>query len=821
VLKNYIVTALRNIRKNKLTSVITVVGFSIGIACALFIFLFVQNELSFNSFLDAHERIHRVLLEATTMQGGEFVTANVNRKIKNTLAADTNTVAALTQLMESDGIFGWNNRYFYEADGVYTTDASFLKVFSYPLAAGDRSTALEKPMSLLLTRRTAGRWFGTANPIGQTVSFKNSLLGDMEYSFTVTGVLEDLPPNSSFAFDVVVNCPFDKLLTDAIAHYTRAYGVTARPEYINLQVQTFVLLKSSFLLPAFGKILRDASFSIPNYDLALTFKNIRLSSEALDALYLFPRVDNPQEKKGSFLFLLLLAGLGVVVIVIACINVINLTTARALTRVKEIGIRKSLGASRRELMVQYLTESVLLSFISLMFALVIVELCLPLFNALVDRHLAVGYLTNPLYPAAVIVSTFGIGLLSGLYPALYLSSFNTVNIQRRLKTPGSRRVREAMVVVQFVFSIGLFIASAVILREFQAIKKIDTGIDSRNTLMARLNFPEPENKIPDLKKALGALNGVAGVTASSAAGWEFGEIIRDFPLAISTQRLYFDLMVVDPDYLRVRGLALAAGRNFDPDYNNPYALELVINEAARRLYGFTVNTIVADRGFMGKVVGVVKDFDYVFPARAVRPLLLITRSPFLINTSYAPKPVHLDYLLVKLRPDAPQTTLSEIEALWKAMIPGYSFEYRYEEREIARQLDEANRSFESVLSVSTVLAFLLSGLGLFGLAFFEIERRTKEVGIRKALGATQAQIVLHFLKGFFKLIGAANLIAWPLTFVLIQGVFALMQYPRPLVIGPLIFLEVGLLSAGLTLVTVGVQTLRAASANPVNTLRYE
>jgi putative ABC transport system permease protein len=822
MLKNYLVTALRNIRKNRLTSFITILGFSIGIAGALLIFLYVQYELSFDRYLAGHDRIYRILVRATTNEGAEFESAAVSSELKNPLLSQGGEgIGGLTQTHRVDATLGFDNRYFFEQDAVYITDSSFLKVFSYPLLSGDRNTALERPMSVVLTPDKAKKYFGDENPIGKTLSYTSSLLGGKVYRFTVTGILAPLPPNSSFRFSFLMNCPFDKLFADILEYYNRAYGTDSNKKNTTFEVETYVSLRSNAFLYQFKRDLREALGMIPPGAMQFTYKSYQLAYESLDSIYLFSKVDSPSERRGNFLFILLLIGLAIIVIVIACMNVVNLTTARAMTRAKEIGIRKALGASRYELRLQCLVESVLLSFISLWFAVVLVELLLPSFSSLIKRDLAIHYLGNPAYLVAIVGVTFLVGVLSGLYPAIYLSSFSVIHTLKGQRSPSSRRFREAMVIVQFVFSIGLFIASAVILREFRSVRNSDSGFDSKDIVVARLNIPEVEARYPDMKKALSSVPGVLGVAASSFAAWKDGDIVRDFPITIASKMRFCDIIVVDPDYLRIQGIDIVQGRQVNPDYEDPYLGEYVINEAAQKQFGLGPGSFISLSYFRGKIVGVAKDFSYLFPSRKVKPLILVARSPFLTNNSFAPKPIHISYALIKLRPEDQERTLQMIEAAWKGFTHGYSFEYRYMKQELRDQLDEYYYSFEGILDISTILSFLLSGLGLFGLASFEVERRTKEVGIRKALGATSAQIVLHFLVGFSKLIGLANVVAWPLTFVLIRVVFTLIQYPRALSIGPLVFLEAGFVSLLVMIATVGAQTLRAARANPANTIRYE
>jgi len=378
-----------------------------------------------------------------------------------------------------------------------------------------------------------------------------------------------------------------------------------------------------------------------------------------------------------------------------------------------------------------------------------------------------------------------------------------------------------MVVLQFVFSIALLIASTVILREFRAMKDADPGFESKGVALARLDFPEVESTFPAAQRAIGAVPGVLGVSASSFAAWKDGDLVRDYPLAVMGKMKYCDVMVVDREFLRVQGVKLAAGRDFSGEEDLYGSDEVIMNETAMKRYGFTLGQFLVMGQLRARIVGVAKDFFYSFPSRKAKPLLMVAHSPFMINNAFGSRPVHLNRMLIKLAPGREMEALAEAGRIWRSFARGYSFDYEFEDVALRSQLDDYYFSFEGVLGLSTALAFLLSGLGLFGLASFEIERRTKEVGIRKALGATSTQIVLHFLAGFSALIAIANLIAWPVTFVLLRFIFTMIQYPRPLLIGPLVFLEACAVSFLVMVATVGAQTLRAARANPVNTIRYE
>jgi putative ABC transport system permease protein len=821
MLRNYLVSALRSIRKNRLTSAIAVFGFSIGIAAALFIFLYARYELSFDKFLAGHDRIYRLFVRAENLDGGLFTSASLDLDLERQLLSKADGIEAITLTTPSSAIIGSGDRSFYEGGNIFAVESSFFKVFDFPLAYGDPKTVLDKPLSIVVSQAAAKKYFGEENPIGRTLRFGGFYLGETVYDCTVTGLLAPLPANSTFSFDFLVTLPPERFQRDVAAYYNQAYDIGISVSDVRIRGQLYVKLESAALYPRFRMSFDEVFESSLMKQQAFRYKRFRLASERLDDIHLFAASPSTTERRGDFGKLLLLLALALVVIGIACINVINLTTARAMTRMKEIGIRKTLGATRRELVVQYLIESVLLCLLSLWIAAVIVELLLPSFNGLFRTALRLRYFEDPAYLAAALGIAAAVGILSGLYPAFYLSQASIVKVMKGLKDPSSKRFREGMVILQFAVSICLFIASAVILREFESVKTSDLGFEPAGTVMARLNIPEVERRYPDIKRRLQAVSGVSGVAAASYSGWMYGDLAKGFQVTVQGRRGNVDVMVVDPDYLRVQKIRLAKGEDFDPAFRSDEGGQLILNEAAATALGLGPGAIIRYNPLIGRVVGVARNFDYLFPSGRVRPLIMTTKSPFLISDSFQPAPLHLNYVLIRIASLDRARVLAELEKAWKDINPGYSFEYQLVDEEIARQLDAVNLAFEYVLRICTILAFALSGLGLFGLATYEIERRTKEVGIRKACGATSLQIAAHFLSGFFRLAAIANLVAWPLTFAGVRAVFALIQYPHPLVIGILPFLEAGLISLALTTLTVGAQTLRAASANPVDALRYE
>jgi putative ABC transport system permease protein len=820
MISSYVVTAARNIVKSKVSSLIAILGFAIGLGCAVLIFLYAKFELSYDKFLPGHDRIHRVLLRTVTLQGAESVTADIPAGIKDALSSTDIGIETLTQFGSAGAHVGYADRRFYE-ERLLLVDPSFLMVFGYKLVMGEGRSALEAPFSVILTEKAARRYFGYDYPLGKVLDLRSPLLGDREFPMTVKGVIEDPPSNSSLDFDFAVNFPMDRLKAAAIENYKAAYDYDIDPRYATAQLQTYALLRSNAFLDRFRSRLGDVVGGLKSAVVAqFAYKSVGLTSEPLDRIYLFSKASSPASRRGNFALIMAMTGLGIVVLLIACINVVNLLTARGMTRAKEIGVRKSVGASRRQLMAQFMIESLVLCFASLWIALVLVEVFLPFFNGMVRRELSIAGLADPGSIASLLLVALAAGLASGYYPAVRLSSLDAAGISGSTRSPRAKKLKEAMVIAQFVFSIGLFAASATILGEFRFAREGDLGFDPKGVAVVRLSVPLVEPRISDLKSAMSDIFGVRGVSATSFAAWEKGMLVRQYPIIHIIKAGYADVMVVDPDYLRVHGSRIVEGRDFSPA-PSPEHPQLVINEAAASRLGVRVGNYLNDGEVVGEIVGVVEDFYYLYPSRKVDPLILTTRSPFLINSSSTPVPVHLSHLLVKVDSPLRGAVMRQIESVWRRMMPGYTFDGFYEDDEIARQMDERDRSFEAALSVATMLAFLLSGLGLFGLGSFEMERRTKEVGIRKALGASRPRLFGHYLMGFLRLVLISNALAWPLAIAALGALFAAIGYPRPLSFGVPAFLGGALASIAVTVLAVGYQVFRAASADPAVSLRYE
>jgi putative ABC transport system permease protein len=824
VIASCAVVAARSILKDKAASAIAVLGFSIGMAGAILAFLYAKYELSYDEYLPNHERVYRVLVRTVSMQGEEALSAGSPPGIKDALAAEYAGVEAWTQIGPRPAYLRRGGRGFFEDEGFYLADPSLLKVLGYRLVEGDRSGALDKPMSLVLTRSAAAKYFGSEEPMGEVLLFGRDYLGDGEYALTVTGVMEDPPPSSSFRVEFAANIPIDKLKADAVDFYRRSAAPGIDEDAVQVILQTFVLLSKPHFFGQFKECLSRAAARLwPHSEMRYAFKSYGLTCEPLDGIYMFSRASVAGERRGDFALIMALSGLGIAVLAIACINAIGLLTARGISRAREIAARRAVGASRGQIAAQFMAESLMLCFVSLWIALVLVELFLPSFNALVGRSLSLRAALEPASVAALIAVALAAGSISGYFPAARLSSLEVAGIAWAGSGPRAARIKEALIVVQFALSIGLFVAASTVLGEFRFARSRDLGFDPRGVAMIR--FASGEGMLPGLKAAFAALPGVTGVSAASFAAWDRGTLVEGWPLIHVENPGASDVMSVDPGYAAVHGLRIVAGRDFPPvgpsREGSPKGGQLLVNEAAAARLGVEPGDFIDEGELRGEVVGIVEDFHYRYPSRKVGPLILTNRSPFMIGTSRNPGPMHVSYMLVKVASADRGAVLRDIERAWKAAMPGFAFEAAFEDEEMARQLDRSDRSFEAALAVSAILSFLLSGLGLFGLASFEMGRRTREIGIRKAMGAGRLRLVGHYLALFLRLVLVANIVAWPAAYLGIGALFSAVGYPRVLSFGVLSFLGAAAASIAVALLAAGYQVMRAAAVPPAVSLRCE
>jgi putative ABC transport system permease protein len=809
MVKNYLKIALRNLRKHKLYAAINVTGLAVGLACCTFIVLYVLDELSYDRF---HEHAGRIVRIAEDRQEEDHLSrlATTYGPLAPALEEDLAGIEQAVRVLPYPLLVSRDADASYQEDGVLFVDSTFFEVFSFPLAQGDARTALETPFSIVLTETTAQKYFGDEEPVGQIIQGRAD---EDTYDFRVTGVVPDPPPNTHLRFDFLAS--FSSMRT--------IYGtwIEDPQNWDHPPLYTYALL-------AEGSTAADLEAQIPAF--ALRHMGERrtatrsLHIESLTDIRLYANREGELTPGSDITYVYLFSIIAFFILLIACINFMNLATARAAGRAKEVGMRKALGAQRGQLIRQFLSESMLLVTLALALVLVLVEALLPLFNQLSGKALVAGVFVHWSVPLVLVATVVVVGLLAGSYPAFYLSRFRPSRVLKGATTvagnPAAALFRKGLVVFQFVISIALIIGTVIVYQQLDYVQNERLGFDKEHVLLVPLRDMENQFHHESLKEAWERLPGVQAVTASSGMpGYSPG--LHDFlikPENAAQDSLELMTLTVDHDYVKTYGLDIIAGRDFSEDFATDMTEAFLINESAAQRLGWTENPVgqklmlqVWFNGEIrkqGTVVGVVQDFQYNSLRHAIEPMIL-----HILPNSY-----YYDYLSVRLQPDNLATTLRRLEAAWTPFNPERPFEYSFlNERFDALYRAEAQLS--SLFGIFALLAVLIACLGLFGLAAFTAEQRTKEIGVRKVLGATVPGIVLLLSKDLLKLIALAFVLGAPLAYLGMNRWLANFAYQAEIGVG--IFVLTGALTVAIAWLTVSYHAIRAALTDPVQSLRYE
>ena len=797
--KNYLKIAWRNLWKHKVFSAINIIGLAIGIAACIVIMLFVFYEKSFDNF---HSRNIYRLNEVQKFEGmvSSQKVALSMFPMGPTLKNDFPEIKNFTRVSWNQKVqmtFGEKRVYLPQA---FFVDSTFLDIFDFKLLKGDRTTVLQKPNSVVLTQASVEKLFGNADPIGKTVTH----YGEDTTSFIVTGVLENVPSNSQLQFDGLFS--FNTIYKP---EWLNNWGGNWLDTYLELAPNTNIASLEKKFPDYLKRYMKDGQWN--SYELfLLPLKEVHAGASEIGLDYVnYQKFDKNYTNTFSVIAL--------VVLLIACINFMNLSTARSAERAKEVGIRKAIGAQRFQLSFQFLGETILLSLLALVLAVLLVELALPFVNNLSQRQLSLPLFTKPKVLFATVLGAVLVGIISGLYPAAYLSSFQPIKVLKGSVQTGKNKglLRNVLVVGQFTSAIFLMIATIFVLKQLNFMRKQDPGFNRSqilNVSLDRLTY----RKYDVLKQELLKSSDIAGVTgAQDVLGSHLDQSGVEFqgdngPL----RQLGSTRLIVDPDYLKLYNIRLLLGNNFssEPSANGK---EYIINEAlAKELLKDnkkgTMASLIGKRfGFdsAGVIVGIAKDFNF-------NSLHYKIETMFIFNQ----KNWGLSNLSVKIKPGRSKEAIAYIENVWKNNCPDHPFEYQFLDDHFA-EVYKADSQVSSIVSILAVLAIIISCLGLFGLASYAAEKRVKEVGIRKVMGASVQNIVGLLSKHFIKLVLIANLIAWPIAWFTINK--WLQDYAYRVNISWWVFIVAGAVAILIALATVSVQAFKAAVANPVKSLRAE
>ncbi len=782
MLKNYIKIGVRNILRHKGYSFINIFGLAAGMACCILILLWVQDELSFDRFHKNRDNIYRVLTEIHTNQ--EFTIYYTPPSLANSLKEDFPEVMEAFRLGRTGWAFkyGDSDKNIFQDQGLLA-DPAILSAFSFPLIMGDPETALSDPLSVVISEKMAKICFGDQNPIGKTLLF------DTEYILTVTGVHKDVPDNSHLQFEYLV--PFEFL-----QHRGRNIDTWDSNRWI-----TYVLLNEGNRPDELNaKIAGLVKAHVPESTAVLKLQPLR-------EIHLYSLTGT-----GMIVYVYIFSAIALLVLLIACINFMNLTTARSDNRLKEVGLRKVVGAYRSDIIRQFYGESILQSLFALLLAAGIVILLLPAFNELTGKQLSLAIAGNLyLIPGLMIIAVLT-GIIAGSYPSLYFSSFRPVNAIRGsggTAVGRGAKFRKALVILQFSLSIIFITGTLVVSKQLSYIREKNLGFEKENLLVMRTGNVS-DSELETLRNELKQNSSIENITFTNSRllylGIETSKV--SWEGKSDDQKISIQIRSVDYDYLETFRMEMAEGRFFSREYPSDTANCYIINEAAVKTMGLESpigkNLTLGDE--TGRIIGVVKDFHHHSLRTEIEPLC------FIFNPSWN------TFMFVRTAPGRSAETLGLLEKNWDRIDPGYTFTVFY----LADRIDRLYRSEQRVGKLSgyfSAVAIIIACLGLFGLASYMAEKRTKEIGIRKVLGASVSGIIFLLSKEFFIWIAAANIISWPIAWYFLDNWLQGFAYKSPLGIG--IFAAAGILSLIIALITVSFQAIKVARANPVNSLKYE
>lgn len=799
ILGNYFKIAFRNLRRHTSYSLINIGGLALGMATCFVILLFIRYELSYDEFHQNAERIHRVTQYAAT---GDLVEERLIHPapLAPALLRDVRGVDQAVRLRSGGEVLVKREGESFYEDGFFFTDASFFSVFTSPLLRGDPLSALERPFTVVITESTAEKYFGDENPIGRTINI-GGLWGARDYE--VTGLVRDFPPNSHFHF---------RFLTSLETLRSTMPDPEDMESWFHTAYYTYVLLSEGTSAEDLRSDLERAmAVYHPNVDFEERGIEAAYRLQPITDIHLHSHLERELEANGDERYLYIFSALALLILLVACINYMNLATARSARRAREVGVRKVVGAYRTQLIRQFLSQSLVFGGLALVLAFVLLLGLIPLFNQLSGKpleaaHIGDGGLAIGLAAAGILVA-----LMAGLYPALFLSRFQPVRVLRGLLGlgAGSKRLRSGLVVVQFAISFALICGTLVIQRQLEFMQEKKLGLNQDRVVVINTHGALGR-RLAAFRTELLQNPDILSVTASDLSLPVRGRASKLRPEGFDDMDVFATHLSVGPHFLKTLEIELLEGSDLPDDYQPAERdhTPTLINEAAARAFGWEDpigKTFSCCFGPTPKVIGVVRDFHFRSVTEAITPLA--------ITPTWWSR-----HVLVRFRGDDVRTVVGQIERTWTAFASDKPFEYNF----LDAQFDETYRAEEQLAGAFggfSALAILIACMGLFGLAAFMAEKRTKEIGIRKSLGATAANIVLLLSREFMLLVAAALLIGTPLVYVAAHHWLEEFAYRSS--IGPGVFLLAGLSALLIAMLTVSYQAVKAALTNPAKSLRYE
>ncbi|MGI9532448.1 ABC transporter permease [Lutimonas sp.] len=801
MLKNYFKVALRNLNKNRVYAFINILGLALGLTVTILVFMFVKDETSYDKHWSGYDRIYRTGIKADMM--GQKMDAPVSPSpMATTLRTEFNAVESATRIntVRQEILMRQEQTKVYIQKGVYA-DSTFFNVFDYEFVHGDPKTALNEPNAIVLTEETASKLFGDKQAMGGVVNYDN------RRDYIVKGVVKEPKGHAHFQFDMFMA------------------QNEVRNIWISNNFYTYFKIKENTDMAAF-KTEMEANFIKkiePNVEafLKVTMEEFMESGntyeyqiQPVQTIHLHSHKDWEIQQNGNIIYVYVFIGIAILVILIAGINFMNLSTARSGKRAKEVGVRKVSGASRGMLIFQFLTESVIQSFLALFLAFILVELFLPGFNNVMDTNLNLfnDYLGQTVGFSLLVTLCYG--LFAGSYPAFFLSGFKPVSVLKGdlTKTKGGALLRKSLVVTQFAASIILIIGMIIIFQQISYLHNKDIGFEGDQVLIVPIQTDQMTENFRNYKDIFLKNSAVHSV---SRASYFPGDTPNQnmYVLEGTEEQLPLWNMEIDYDFFKTLDVELSEGRLFDIEKDNDSIPSYILNETAIRnlnlenAVGKRMGTYFNQQGDLryGNIVGIVKDFHIEGFDQPIRPMILSVSN-------------QVWFTAFKISSENMNTTIAYIEEEWNRLEPSHPFRYTFLDEKFGAMFKQ-QENFGTMFLYLTILAIIISSMGLYGLASYTAEQRTKEIGVRKVLGASVGQIMNMLNKDFIKLVLIANLFAWPITFLLAKNWLSNFSYQIDMPILPFIFATI--IALIIALLTVSTQSYLAANSDPVDALKYE
>ena len=793
--KNLFTIALRNVRKDKTYSAINILGLTIGITCSVFLLLYILNELSYDRYHKNADNIYRVVSNIKEPDNA-FTWAVAQIPLSDELRENYPEVKNVVRFFGLGRTLYKNGETEFYEDDFFLGDSTTFDMFDYTFLYGDPNTALDEPKSIVLTQKIAIKYFGREDVIGQTLQNQG---GDV---YTVTGVIENVPLNSHFIFDALIS-------RNTMPGYSGSWG--------NFGVYTYLQLPAGYDLvkmdSSLAKVIKEKVDPIfEQYGITIRYELQRITD-----IHLHSKIQDEAEAGGDISYIYIFGAVAVFMIIIACINYMNLATARSANRAKEVGIRKVMGSQRGMLMWQFITESLMIALIALVVSLVLIYGLLPFFNDLGNKQLPYSYVTQPIVLFSLIGVVVFVGIVGGSYPAFYLSGFNPAAVLKgKVSSKGGNAfVRKFLVVLQFAISIFMLISTLVVYDQLQYMREKDLGFSREQIIRISLPGDELVNKSNVLAERMRQTPGVqiAG-TSSSSPGFGIGKNliqVEDNEGKLSERGV--DWYRADFDFVKTLGMTIVEGRDFSRDISSDTTYAVLVNEAMVKRMSWE-NPIGKKFVFGGgdnvrekRVVGVVKDYHQNSLYDAIEPLMIM------FNNKNS-------FLFVKTGQGDVRESIASIEKTWNEVNPGYPMEYVFLDQDFNSQY-KSDEKRSQIFTAFSFLTIAISCLGLLGLAAFTMEQRYKEIGIRKVIGATVSGLMVLVSKEFFILVGISMVLAFPAAWYVTDSWLQNFAYRIVLEEEWITFVVSALMAFAITFLTVGYHIIRAASANPVSALRDE